>query len=126
MNPAIKSALEKLASEEQRLLSEKARIETDLNKVIAVKNALIEAGDSTKPPPHKKAPAGMVPEKILGVLTPNKPLGNRGIREAIASTGYRYSLTPLHVTKHLIRLTKAKKVKRVGEGATCGYVLRKR
>ncbi len=122
MNSAIKEALAQVEREEHRLLAEQKRIATELGKVRAVRRVLSEqAGISLRP---NLAPPGALPAAILSVLDRKTPKSRGQIIEAIRKAKYAYSLTPLHVTKHLIRLLKAKKVRRVGEGVDSGYLLK--
>lgn len=106
---------------------------SEIAKLEAVKLALERAGASrgiqTPPKPSNppksqgKAPAGSLPTAILSVLDRKTPQANGAIRSALKAKGYPYSLSALHVTKTLIRLSASKKVRRVGKAPKVSYLL---
>lgn len=119
MNPAIKEALAKVTAEETRLEAEAQRIGAELARIKQVK-AVLAGADGTSMP--AKASPGGLKSAILGVLG-NKPMANGAIRDALAKSDYTFSLAPLHVTKTLMALKRAGKVRRIGTGTKSQYVL---
>lgn len=106
----------------------------DKLRLIAVQKLTLEQvganGTETSRPPvsirqpkvKHRAPPGALPAAILSVLggKGSKPLGNAAIRERIRSTGYRWSLEPIHVSKTLTQLSQQKKI--VGKGSKTARV----
>jgi len=63
-----------------------------------------------------RAPVGELKKQILAALKANgKPMTNHELRTYLESHGYKWSLTPLHVSKTLTGLVREKKIK--GEGS---------
>lgn len=119
MNP-----MEELKRAHASVLAEENRLFAEYSKVKAVRVAL-EAGmkaEAASPLTAEKAAAGGLRAAILGVLG-RKPMGNGAIRLALKESGYGFSLNPLHVSKTLTMLHKARKVKRVGAGVASTYTL---
>lgn len=121
MNPndAVKEALAKVRVEERRLTDQ-------LDKVRAVRRAL-ERQLGVGPGAEKlsrinAAPAGALPEAILKAIPKGRKAQTRAeIIATINRTSYPYSLTPLHVTKNLLRLVKERKLVRVGNDRNSAY-----
>lgn len=118
MNNAVKEALAKVKIEERRLADE-------LAKVQAVRRAL-ERQLGVGPGAEKlsrlnAAPPRALEDAIKAVLRRGGVLSRSDIIAAIKRTEYPYSLTPLHVTKTLTRLLRAKAVRRTGDRTSAKY-----
>jgi hypothetical protein len=120
------NATDELKKAHAGVWAEEKRLEAELAKVRAVRVAL-EAGMNAKPgtkPVEPKAPAGTLKGYILNALSiAKRPMSNGELREMMAEANYKFSLTPLHVSKTLTKLLKARKVVRIGEGSMCKYRL---
>lgn len=110
-----------------RLEAQEATLCAELTKVRAVKQAILKALAGSIPAgvgQHTKAPTGSLKTALLRVLAASKqPLANSDMRAALEKEGYAFSLTPLHVTKTLIRLAKSKQVIQLGSGKQTKYRL---
>lgn len=118
MNDAVKEALARVKNEERRLADE-------LEKVQAVRRAL-ERQLGVGPGAEKLSRINVAPPRALedaikAVLRRGAVMSRAEIIAAIKRTDYAYSLTPLHVTKTLIRLLRAKAVCRTGDRPAVKY-----
>jgi hypothetical protein len=118
MTDILKQSLDQITAEENRLVAELSRVRSVKD---ALQRALGAAGINGVS--RKRAPAGELAERIVAVLDKREARSNGQIRKAIAADGYAHSLSPLHVTKTLIRLLDAKRVMRVGTGQGSRYKL---
>lgn len=70
----------------------------------------------------KKSPPGALQDAIVAALKGSKPLGNAQLRLSLAGSNYPYSLVPGHVSKTLMEMVHARKIKRVGTGTASKYL----
>lgn len=111
------TAISKLEADEAHHIREAERAR-------AAKEKLIELFGSAPPPnPRKangKAPHGHLASCIMSVLDRKTALTNQQIVSALLSSGYQYPLSGKYMTKALVSLLDAKRIKRVGKR---GYIL---
>lgn len=111
-----------------KICAEIVALTDHLAKLSAVKAAMEQAMAYTPalgdlPTMISKSPTGSLKEAILGVLSAKELMANADIRAKLKAAGYAYSLTPLHVSKTLTKLARAKRVVRVGAGSIAKYRL---
>lgn len=101
------------------------RVQKETLEQVGVNGAQSSTTPATKGNRHR-APAGALADAILSVLggKGSKPLGNAAIRDRIRSTGYRWSLEPIHVSKTLTALVAAKKIVGSGSKTARSYLLK--
>lgn len=110
---------------ETELRKQLAALDEQIERLNASKAAIVTllVGDTAAPTPAKpqrlKAPNGTLPAAILA-LKPHK-LTNKEIRDALAASGYKYSLKAELVRQVLFRMRVAKKLKATGEGLNTRY-----
>ncbi len=119
MNATIQAAYVQVCAEIAKLEGVKRALEA-AGASVGVKGRA-EAQDASKA--KGKAPTGHLRNAILSVLSSKAPKSNAQIRSELQAQGYTYSLSPLHVTKTLIALRKAKKVRMTGKGPKVSYRL---
>lgn len=116
---SIQAAYDAVCSEIAKL--EGVRIA--LERAGASRGVVVSQKAENAPKAKGKAPTGTLEQGILSVLDKKQDKTNAQIRASLKSKGYGYSLSPLHVTKTLIRLADAKRVKRLGKSPKVSYLL---
>jgi hypothetical protein len=108
----------------QAYVAEMQAVETMIRETMARRPVVDQIAPPVPRVLGKKAPAGTLKSAILKVLAMSKdPLGNMEVRDAVAATGYGYSLSASHVGKTLGRLAATRKVRRDGENSGSKYSL---
>jgi len=129
---AVAGLIQQMREEEERLRSEIARLSAELAAVARARVALERGSVRAAAPASSstvsvagrlRAPKGYLPKRILDVLRASEGALSRGqIIERLRESGYEFTLAPAAITRELIALVRARKLKREGMDNAARYV----
>jgi len=130
-NSAVAGLVQQMRAEEERLRGEIARLNAELAAVgrarVALERGSVRAGSSSLSTAsgvgRLRAPKGFLPSQILEVVrAAQEPLSRGQIVERLRAAGYGFTLAPQAITRELVALVKARKLKREGKDNAARYV----
>ncbi|KXU37934.1 hypothetical protein AXK12_00795 [Cephaloticoccus capnophilus] len=110
-----------MREEEGRLHGEIARLQLELRAVEKARVGLMR-GCGGAAVGRLRAPRGYLPRRILAVVgKASEALPRAEIIEGLRAEGYEYTLAPEAITRELVALTRAGKLKRIGSDNAARY-----
>jgi|GEM_PF-1376394 len=130
VNPAISEAVARMGEEEERLRGEISRLQAELAAVQRARVALERGGRASVVAEgavsgrvRLRAPRGFLPRRIVEVVAAGAgPLSRAQIIEQLRGSGYEFTLAPAAITRELVALVRARRLKREGADNAARYV----
>jgi len=131
VNAAIADAVARMREEEVRLRGEISRLQAELGAVARARAALergsARTGSSSLSTAsgvgRLRAPRGFLPRRILEVVAASEePVSRAQIIDELRASGYEFTLAPAAITRELVALVRARKLKREGADNAARYV----
>jgi len=113
-----------MREEQVRLQGEIDRLMEQLRAVESARAALEgKSGGGASGGRRRRAPKGFLARRIVEVLraAAEEPLGRARIIEALRAGGYEFTLAPTAITRELIALTRARRIRRIGADNDARY-----